>query len=145
MLKFDRFCMETAIAASKMSYCERAKVGAVIAKNRKIISIGYNGTLHGAENCCEKGGKTHEGVIHAEANAILKMTLTTDTCEGATLYCTMAPCIECAKLILLAKISRVCYNDVYRDDSGIQLLIEHGVRVERICYEQEKGILYRQG
>ena len=134
--------METAHSAAKMSYCERAKVGAVIAKDGKIISIGYNGTLPGAKNCCEIDGKTHNGVIHAEANAILKMAHSTDTCDGATLYCTMAPCIECAKLILLAKISVVCYNESYRDSSGLELLDEYGVMLKRIYYDKEKGTFY---
>ena len=111
------------------SYCERRKVGALIVKDGSIISDGYNGTPSGFENECECDGKTKPYVLHAEANAITKLAKDTRSSVGATLYVTMSPCIECAKLIIQAGIKRVVYDEQYRDTSGIDLLRRAGVKV----------------
>lgn len=129
--KWDKFCINTAKNAADMSYCVRAKVGAVIAKNRKIISVGYNGTLPGEENVCEIDNVTKDTVIHAEANAILKMVRSTESIEGATLYCTLSPCMECAKLIVLSGIVRVVFLDEFRVTKSLYFLREHGIIVEK--------------
>lgn len=114
------------------SYCKRRKVGALIVKDDSIISDGYNGTPSGFENECECGGKTKPYVLHAEANAITKLAKDTRSSLGATLYVTMSPCIECAKLIIQAGIKRVVYDEEYRDTSGIDLLRCAGVKVSNM-------------
>lgn len=98
-----------------------------------IISDGYNGTPSGFENCCEDGeGKTHWYVLHAEANAILKLAASTQSAKGATLYLTLSPCKECSKLILQAGITRLVYINEYSDDDGIAFLRNHGIEIEQI-------------
>lgn len=118
---------------AKNSYCERRKVGALIVKNRMIISDGYNGTPSGFENVCEdESGITKPYVLHAEANAITKVAKSNNSSEGATLYITDSPCMECAKLIIQAGISRVVYSNKYRITEGLKLLERAGVLVEQI-------------
>jgi dCMP deaminase len=115
---------------SKLSHCKRRQVGALIVKGRSIISDGYNGTPSGFENFCEdEEGYTKWYVLHAEANAILKVASTTQSCEGATLYLTMSPCRECSKLIHQAGIRRVVYASEYKDPSGLEFLRKAGVAV----------------
>ena len=115
------------------SYCIRRKVGALIVKNKMIISDGYNGTPTGFENICEdEEGKTKAYVLHAEANAITKVAKTNQSSEGATLYITASPCIECAKLIIQAGIQKVVYGDQYRSVEGLDLLRRAGVETEYI-------------
>lgn len=114
------------------SYCKRRKVGALIVKDDSIISDGYNGTPSGFENECECDGKTKPYVLHAEANAITKLAKDTRSSLGGTLYVTMSPCIECAKLIIQAGIKRVVYDEEYRDTSGIDLLRRAGVKVSNM-------------
>ena len=115
---------------SKLSHCKRRQVGALIVKGRSIISDGYNGTPSGFENFCEdEQGYTKWYVLHAEANAILKVASTTQSCEGATLYLTMSPCRECSKLIHQAGIRRVVYASEYKDPSGLDFLRKAGVAV----------------
>ena len=113
------------------SYCVRRKVGALIVKDQMIISDGYNGTPSGFENVCEDEitGKTKPYVLHAEANAITKVAKSSNSSEGATLYVTASPCIECAKLIIQSGIKRVVYCDAYHSDDGIQLLERVGIEV----------------
>lgn len=102
------------------SYCVRRKVGALIVKDKMIISDGYNGTPSGFENICEdETGKTKSYVLHAEANAITKVAKSANNCDGSTLYITAAPCIECSKLIIQAGIRRVVYCDEYRSEEGL--------------------------
>ena len=115
------------------SYCVRRKVGALIVKDKMIISDGYNGTPSGFENICEEEitGKTKPYVLHAEANAITKVAKSSNSSEGATLYVTASPCIECAKLIIQSGIKKVVYCDAYHSDDGIQLLERVGIEV--IC------------
>ena len=118
---------------AKLSYCERRKVGALIVKDRMIISDGYNGTPSGFDNCCEdQEGKTQWFVLHAEANAILKLAGSTQSAKDATLYLTLSPCKECSKLILQAGIKRVVYIDEYSDNDGIDFLRNHGIEVLKI-------------
>ncbi len=113
------------------SYCVRRQVGALIVKNKMIISDGYNGTPTGFENVCEdEEGRTKSYVLHAEANAITKVAKTNQSSEGATLYITASPCIECAKLIIQAGIERVVYSDQYRSAEGIELLDRAGIDTE---------------
>ena len=117
----------------KLSYCKRKQVGAIIVKDRMIISDGYNGTPSGFENCCEdEEGYTKWYVLHAEANAILKVASSTQSCKGATLYVTLSPCTDCSKLIHQSGIIRVVYKEAYKDDSGIQFLKKAGVEVMQI-------------
>jgi len=110
------------------SYCVRRKVGALIVKDKMIISDGYNGTPSGFENKCEdEEGRTKPYVLHAEANAITKVAKSANNCDGSTLYITAAPCLECSKLIIQAGIRRVVFNDLYRLSDGIDLLQRAGV------------------
>ena len=122
------------------STCIKRKYGAVIVKDDVVISTGYNGAPRGFDNCCDLGKcprierDMHQGdgygicrAVHAEANAILKVACSNNSTEGATLFCTMSPCLECAKLIIQAKIAEVYYDELYRDDSGIKLLERAGI------------------
>lgn len=131
--KFDKAYLKMAQEWAKLSYCERKQVGALIVKDRMIISDGYNGTPSGFENCCEDAeGKTHWYVLHAEANAILKLAASTQSAKGATLYLTLSPCKECSKLILQAGITRLVYINEYSDDDGISFLRNHNIEIEQI-------------
>lgn len=112
------------------SYCQRRKVGALVVKDKMIISDGYNGTPSGFENVCEdENNLTRPYVLHAEANAITKLARSSNNSQGATLYVTASPCIECAKLIIQAGIKRVVYGDTYRLDDGVRLLQRAGIEV----------------
>ncbi|MBD9179836.1 MAG: CMP deaminase [Odoribacter splanchnicus] len=118
---------------SENSYCERRRVGALIVKDKSIISDGYNGTPSGFENLCEdEEGHTKPYVLHAEANAITKVAKSGNSSDGATLYVTASPCIECAKLIIQAGIRRVVYSEMYRYSDGIELLQKAGIGVDLI-------------
>lgn len=120
------------------SYCKRRQVGALIVKDKMIISDGYNGTPSGFENVCEdENNVTKPYVLHAEANAITKIARSGNNSDGATLYVTAAPCIECAKLIIQAGISRVIYSEEYRIEDGINLLRRAGIEVKYIPVEQD--------
>jgi dCMP deaminase len=131
--KYDKAYLRIAKEWSVLSYCERKKVGAIIVKDRMIISDGYNGTPSGFENCCEdEEGLTRWDVLHAEANAILKVARSTQSCEVATLYITLSPCKECSKLIHQSGIKRVVYQNGYRDDSGIKFLEKAGIEIVHI-------------
>ena len=113
------------------SYCRRRQVGALVVKDKMIISDGYNGTPSGFENVCEdETGTTFPYVLHAEANAITKLARSSNNSDGATLYVTASPCIECAKLIIQSGIRRVVYAEKYRLTDGIDLLEKAGVKVE---------------
>ena len=133
MQKFDERYLEMAAIWAKNSYCSRRQVGAILVKDRMIISDGYNGTPSGFENNCEdENGVTKPYVLHAEANAITKVAKSGNSSEGATLYVTASPCIECAKLIIQAGIRRVVYSDEYRLTDGIDLLRRAGIECERV-------------
>ena len=135
--ELDRRYMKMAVIWSENSYCRRRKVGALIVKDKMIISDGYNGTPAGFENVCEdEENKTLPYVLHAEANAITKIACSNNSSSGATLYVTDAPCIECAKLIIQAGIKRVVYSRKYRLDDGINLLKRANVTIEYLEMEQ---------
>ncbi|SEH87800.1 dCMP deaminase [Paenimyroides aquimaris] len=139
--KYDRAYLKIAREWGQLSYCQRKKVGAIIVKNKMIISDGYNGTPSGFENCCEdEEGKTKWYVLHAEANAILKVAKSTQSCENATLYITMSPCRDCSKLIHQSGIVRVVYQNSYKDLAGIEFLKRAGVEVIQI--EDLSSLLY---
>ena len=132
-LKYDKAYLRMASEWAKLSYCERRQVGAIIVKDRMIISDGYNGTPTGFENICEDDeGYTKWYVLHAEANAILKVAASTQSCKGATLYITLSPCKNCSKLIHQAGIVRVVYSNAYKDLSGVEFLEKAGIQVSQI-------------
>lgn len=128
--KYDEAYLAMAEIWGQLSYCKRRQVGALIVKDRMIISDGYNGTPSGFENICEdEDHYTKWYVLHAEANAILKVAASTQSCKGATLYITLSPCRECSKLIHQSGIRRVVYRQVYKDTSGLDFLVRAGVEV----------------
>lgn len=132
-LRYDKAYLRMAKEWGKLSHCKRKQVGAIIVKDRMIISDGYNGTPTGFENPCEdEEGYTKWYVLHAEANAILKVASSTQSCRGATLYLTLSPCKECSKLILQAGIVRVVYSKGYKDDSGLRFLDKAGIELQCI-------------
>ena len=132
--QFDRSYLDMASVWARNSYCKRRQVGALIVKDRMIISDGYNGTPSGFENVCEEDGVTKPYVLHAEANAITKVAKSSNSSEGATLYVTASPCLECAKLIIQSGIKRVVYSEEYRITDGIDLLRRAGIEV--VKYEE---------
>ena len=135
--KDDVAYLKMALEWAKLSYCKRKQVGALIVKDRTIISDGYNGTPSGFENCCEdENNKTKWYVLHAEANAILKISRSTQSCEGATLYLTLSPCKECSKLIFQSGIKRVVYIQDYPDNEGLVFLESAGVETLKISQEE---------
>lgn len=137
-LKYDIAYLRMAREWGLLSYCKRKQVGALIVKDKMIISDGYNGTPTGFENCCEdEAGDTKWYVLHAEANAILKVASSTNSALGATLYVTLSPCRECSKLIHQAGITRVVYLNKYRDTSGVDFLEKAGVTTQHIAQIDE--------
>jgi dCMP deaminase len=136
-LKYDRAYLKMAFEWGKLSHCKRKQVGALIVKDRMIISDGFNGTPTGFDNCCEDNdGITKWEVLHAEANAILKVASSTQSAKGATLYITLSPCTQCSKLIYQAGIKRVVFANSYRDTSGIDFLEKAGVEIMHLPYEK---------
>jgi dCMP deaminase len=137
MNKFDEKYLRMAKIWSTNSYCKRRQVGALLVKDNMIISDGYNGTPSGFENICEdENGVTKPYVLHAEANAITKIARSGNSANGATLYVTASPCMECSKLIIQSGIKRVVYCDDYRLEDGINLLKRAGIEVEKIEIDQ---------
>ena len=135
-LKYDQAYMRMAFEWAKLSYCERRQVGALIVKKRMIISDGFNGAPSGFENCCEdENGETKWYVLHAEANAILKVASSTQSCDNATLYITLSPCKECCKLIHQSGIKRVVYAKAYKDAAGLDFLRKAGVEITELNSE----------
>ena len=132
-IKYDKAYLKMAHEWGMLSHCERKKVGAIIVKNGMIISDGFNGTPTGFDNHCEdEEGYTKWYVLHAEANAILKVAKSTNSCEGATLYLTLSPCKDCAKLIHQSGIKRLVYIKEYKDSSGLKFLKKAGVELTQI-------------
>ena len=132
-LRYDIAYLKMAKEWSKLSHCKRKQVGALIVKDKMIISDGYNGTPTGFENFCEdEEGYTKWYVLHAEANAITKVSGSTQSTKGSTLYITLSPCRECSKLIFQSGITRVVYSKKYKDLSGVEFLIKSGVKVDFI-------------
>ena len=131
--RYDKAYLRMALTWADLSHCVRKKVGAVIVKDGMIISDGYNGTPAGFDNCCENElGETQWFVLHAEANAILKVAKSTNNCVDATLYLTLSPCPDCSKLVLQAGIKRVVFVNAYKDRTGIDFLINAGLEVIQI-------------
>lgn len=131
--QFDRRYLEMARTWAMNSYCKRRQVGALIVKERMIISDGYNGTPEGFENICEdENNKTKPYVLHAEANAITKVAKSNNSSNGATLYITTEPCMECSKLIIQSGIRRVVCSENYHSDEGVKLLKRAGIEVKFI-------------
>lgn len=138
-LQFDKRYLLMAQIWGQNSYCERRKVGALIVKNKMIISDGYNGTPAGFENVCEdENFVTKPYVLHAEANAITKVAKSNNSSENATLYVTTAPCMECSKLIIQSGIRRVVFNGNYHTDEGIKLLLRANIEVLQLSLEKIK-------
>ncbi|MBO7381761.1 MAG: dCMP deaminase family protein [Muribaculaceae bacterium] len=131
-LTLDRRYLRMASIWAENSYCVRRKVGAILVKDKMIISDGFNGTPSGFENVCEENDTTKPYVLHAEANAITKVARSNNSSDGATLYITASPCLECAKLIIQSGIKRVVYNELYRISDGIDLLRRAGVEVDQV-------------
>ena len=132
-LRYDIAYLRMAKEWAKLSHCKRKQVGAIIVKDRMIISDGYNGTPTGFDNCCEdEAGDSFWYVLHAEANAMMKVAKSTHDCNGATLYITLSPCKHCSKNILQAGIRRVVYNMAYKDSSGLDFLKKSGILLEHI-------------
>jgi len=130
--RYDTAYLKMAMEWAKLSHCKRKQVGALIVKGNMIISDGFNGTPSGFENCCEDDNNdTKWYVLHAEANAILKVAASTQSCKGSTLYITLSPCKECSKLIHQAGIKRLVYGKEYKDNSGLLFLEKAGV--ELVC------------
>ncbi len=127
MISHNSF-MNIAVEVSKNSTAEKKKVGCIIVKNTNIIAIGYNGTPSGFDNVCEENGKTKPEVLHAESNAIAKCAISENSSEGATMYCTYSPCMNCAKLIVQSKIKKVYFKEYYKDTSGLDLLLKAGIK-----------------
>jgi Deoxycytidylate deaminase len=139
-LEIDKRYLRMALVWAENSYCKRRRVGALIVKDKMIISDGYNGTPAGFENVCEdENNVTKPYVLHAEANAITKVAASSNSSKGATIYVTAAPCIECAKLIIQCGIERVVYSEKYRIEDGSNLLIRAGIQVDFIEVEKEKS------
>lgn len=133
--KRDYLYMRMAKTWSENSYCERKQVGAILVKDNMIISDGYNGTPSGFENKCEDDNNVSKPyVLHAEANAITKIARSHNSSEGATLYVTTSPCMECSKLIIQAGIKRVVYSEEYRINDGLEILRRAGIEVLKIDY-----------
>ena len=133
MEKFDKSYMEMASVWARNSYCKRRQVGALLVKDRMIISDGFNGTPSGFENICEdENGVTKPYVLHAEANAITKVAKSGNNSDGSTLYVTSSPCLECSKLIIQSGIRRVVYQEEYRLTDGIDLLRRAGIEVIKL-------------
>jgi dCMP deaminase len=129
--KYDQAYLKMALEWAKLSHCKRKQVGALIVKDRMIISDGYNGRPSDFENECEdEDGNTKWYVLHAEANAILKVASSTHNCKDSTLYLTMSPCKECSKLILQAGIKRLVFLNKYKDTSGIDFLKKANIEIE---------------
>lgn len=129
--KRDHLYMKMAFTWAENSYCVRRKVGALLVKNQMIISDGYNGTPSGFENTCEDENNVSKPyVLHAEANALTKVARSNNSSEGATLYVTASPCLECSKLIIQSGIKRVVYGEQYRLMDGVELLQRAGVQVD---------------
>lgn len=131
--RYDKAYLRLATSWAMLSYCQRKKVGAIIVKDSVIISDGYNGTPAGFDNSCENDiGETHWYVLHAEANAILKVAKSTNNCKDATLYLTHSPCKDCSKLILQSGITRVVFKEKYKDISGLDFLTDAGIKIDHI-------------
>jgi len=132
MSRFDSFLIQTAEVWSRASRCERSKVGCVIALESRIIATGFNGTLPGEDNCCEEHGGTKPTVMHAEQNALMFCAKHGLSTNGCSMYTTVSPCVDCAKMIVTAGISKVVYSEEYRDLNGLKLLEQFGIEINKL-------------
>ena len=133
-LRYDKAYLKMAESWSALSHCSRRQVGAIIVKDDMIISDGYNGTPAGFDNCCEnEQGETEWYVLHAEANAILKVAKSTNNCKNAILYLTLSPCKDCSKLVLQAGIKKVVFKELYKDTSGVDFLKSAVIEIIQIA------------
>lgn len=130
--KFDELYMDIAERVAQLSHAERKKVGAVLVRDGNILAFGYNGTPSGFDNECERDNVTKKEVLHAESNAIAKVARSTESAEGSSLYVTLSPCFECAKLIIQSGIKEVYFIEKYRDESAITFLYENKIGVTQI-------------
>ncbi|MDE6339924.1 MAG: dCMP deaminase family protein [Muribaculaceae bacterium] len=136
----DKRYLRMASIWSENSYCQRRKVGALLVKDKMIISDGFNGTPSGFKNICEsEDGITYPYVLHAEANAITKVARSNNSSEGSTLYVSTSPCMECSKLIIQAGIKRVVFSDIYRITDGLEILKKAGIEIVHIPLNEDKG------
>ena len=136
-LRYDLAYLKMAAEWAKLSHCKRRQVGALLVKDGMIISDGYNGSPTGFDNCCEdENGDTYWYILHAEANAILKVARSTQNSSGSTLYITLSPCKDCSKLVLQSGIKRVVYVEPYKDPAGLEFLSKAGILVEQIRLDQ---------
>ena len=133
--RMDHMYMDVAVRIAQMSYAKRKKVGSILVKDNNIISMGWNGTPSGEPNSCEgEDGETLPTVLHAELNMLCKIAASASASSaGGTVYITLSPCLDCAKLLLQSGIKRVVYNRAFSDPTGVNLLIKHGVEVEYIA------------
>jgi len=135
--RYDIAYLKMAKQWANLSHCKRKQVGSLIVKGKMIISDGYNGTPSGFDNCCEDDqGNTKWHVLHAEANAILKVASSTQACEGATLYITLSPCKDCCKLIHQAGIKRLVYANEYKDNSGLEFLKKANIELLHLSIDE---------
>lgn len=132
--KYDKLYMDLAMRIADMSHDTDKKVGSIVVKENNILAFGFNGMPSGMPNeCKEQDGATKREVIHAESNAICKLAKTTSSAEGATMYCTLSPCIECAKLMIQSGITRFVFKELYKNDAGIRMLLEFsGIKVDKL-------------
>ncbi|MDX2359373.1 MAG: dCMP deaminase family protein [Crocinitomicaceae bacterium] len=132
-LRYDKAYLRMAKTWSELSHCSRKQVGAIIVRDGMIISDGFNGTPSGFDNCCENDtGETLWYVLHAEANAILKVAKSTHNCQGATLYLTLSPCKDCSKLVVQSGIKRIVFINAYKDQSGVEFLKDAEIEIVQI-------------
>lgn len=130
--KYDQFYMDIAKRTSEMSYAKRLQVGSIIVKDGRILSMGWNGMPFGMDNECEdENGLSKPEVLHSESNCLMKMVSSTESLDGAVMYCTHSPCLSCAKLIYQAGIRHLVFGLLYRDSLGLKFLIKQGVQVEK--------------
>jgi dCMP deaminase len=130
--KYKQFFMSVATEVAKLSHCNRLKVGSVIVKDNNVLSLGYNGTPAGFDNCCEENGVTKNSTLHAERNSLIRLARSTESSVGASMFLTHAPCQACSVMIISAGIKEVYYKDVYRDMEGIRLLKQADIYVEEM-------------
>lgn len=140
MNKFDKFYMTVARSAAQLSYANRLKVGAVAVRDTNILAYGYNGTLPGESNMCEgvnPDGSTYtlDTVLHAEENLLIKMAVSHQSLDGATVYITHQPCIKCSRMLAAAKVARVVFDNTYRDPAGLALLLKRNIVVDKFSDE----------
>ena len=138
--KFIEAHLQVARIYGQLSTAERLKVGCIIVKDDRIISIGYNGMPSGASNVCEKDGETRPEVLHAESNALMKLAKSTNSSKDSTIYLTISPCFECAKLIIQAGVKRVVYLEPYRIEKGIEFLRSNNVIAEHVTVPEVRTI-----